>query len=160
MSDVRNHLDHINGDLRKHKASDKESRAVRLEELLEDRNDAATLFLQKIVDNDIPYIHAQTSSILTDYKSAISLPHITDNYYDYVHNLIVHEEEINLQEAEKYKKILERVKSIPTSFKIVPATGESGLIGFWGFLSLHRFLESEPGSILEKLKANLHDQKK
>jgi hypothetical protein len=160
LSGVRNHLDHINGDCNKHKASDKESRAVRMEELLDDRNDAAVGLLRKIVDNDIPYIHAQTSSILSCYKDAMLLPELPDNYGDYAHNLMVHEEEMELQETERYEQSWNRVKSAPDSFERIQTTEESGLNGFWVFLSLHRFLEGEPGSILGRLKANLHDQKR
>lgn len=160
LSDIRNHLDHINGDLRKHKASDKESRAFRLEKLLEGRNDAATLLLQKIVDNDIPYIHLQSSSILKHYKDAILMPQLPDNYHDYAYNLMVHEEEMELQETVRYKESWERVKSAADVFERTSIPKTSGLNGFWAFLSLHRFLEDEPDSILNKLKANLHDQKK
>ena len=160
LSGVRNHLDHINGDCNKHKASDKESRAVRLEELLEDRNDAAIVLLQKIVENDIPYIHAQTSSILSNYKNAILLPQLPDNYDDYAYNLMVHEEKMELQETERYEQSWDRVKSVPDSFERTPTTEESGLNGFWAFLSLHRFLEGEPVSILGRLKDNLDNEKK
>ena len=127
---------------------------------MEDRNDAATLLLRKIVDNDIPYIHAQASSILSHYEDAMLLPQLPDNYDDYAHNLMVHEEEMELQETVRYKESWDRVKSAPDSFERTPTTEESGFDGLWAFLSLHRFLEGEPDSILGRLKVSMSNEKK
>lgn len=160
FSDVRNYLDHINGDIHKHQASSKESRATRLEKLLESGDDDVIVLLQRIVDNDIPYIYAQASTILRQYKDAITLPVFSDNFDEYAHDLIFHEDEMEFKETERYKESWSKVKSAPDSFEKTPIPETSGLSGFWAFLSLHRFLEGEPDSILGKLKDNLHNEKK
>jgi len=156
LLDIRNKLDHINGDMRNHKASSKESRAERLEELLEGNNQVALKLLEEIVKYDIHSIHQQTLLILDQYKATIVRPNYPKEHNQYMHSLIMEEDQMEAEEArclaESWSNIqhLEKdlTRPLSSSSKI-----PSYLKDFGGFLSLPRFLKQLPDSILGKLKA-------
>jgi predicted HTH domain antitoxin len=57
LSEVRNYLDHINGDLREHRVSSRVGRAVRLEGLIEGRDPAT--YAAELLDMSLQALHKQ-----------------------------------------------------------------------------------------------------
>jgi hypothetical protein len=158
---IRNYLDHINGDKDRHSASSDKSRAVRLEELLEDRNPVALAMLKRIVQYDIPYIHRQAELALKQYREATVILDVPDSYDEYAHMQIFHEAKMEEKETACHKESWKNIKALKSTLvcPVQHSVQDSGIRDFEMFLRIKRMMLQEPENVLGRLKAHMNNEK-